>query len=157
MKEAMLSSSAKYFKKIQPKWVNEGERIVSIQNRAQNVIPLLLSTANMNGVPFIIEELQPEKDSINLMLIKDQYRDIYHVIDDMVMLTASSHLRSSGRYGSAISDELITFGGDNNWQASLADKAFYYATEIQIAYNHYLAAFKNGYFKKSVHCAAVLS
>ncbi|HEY1008460.1 MAG TPA: DUF2252 family protein [Daejeonella sp.] len=148
MKQAMPSSSQHYFKKLQPKWRDEGERIIAIQNRAQNVTPSLLSTGIFDGIPFIIEEMQPEKDSIDFQLIKNQYRDIYQVIDDMAMITASSHLRSSGRQGSAIADELIGFGEQKDWQGTLIDKAFDYANKIQVCYDRYCQAYTKGYFKK---------
>src|ERR1700710_2627250 len=107
MKQETLTPLEKILKVPQPKWETDAERILAIQQRMQNISPALLSMTTFNGATFIIQEIQPEKDSINFNLIKDRYRDIYQVVDDMALLTASSQLRSSGRQGSATADELI--------------------------------------------------
>ncbi len=63
---------------------------------------------------FLLQELQPTKDYIDFRLIKTSYRDMFRVIDDMGMLTASAHLGASGRNGSSTADELVQFGMDES-------------------------------------------
>jgi uncharacterized protein (DUF2252 family) len=99
MKESRPSSLIPYLEIKQPYWNSEAERIVAIQHRMQNRPPALLSTTIFKGDACVIQEMQPVKDSINFKLIKKEYRNMYQVIDDMALLTASSQLRSSGRQG----------------------------------------------------------
>jgi uncharacterized protein (DUF2252 family) len=123
MKEARRSSLSPYIKIRQPKWNNEAERIISIQQRMQNVPPALLSTTTFRKKAYVLQELQPTKDRLNFDLIKHDYRHIYQAINDMATLTASSQLRSSGRQGSVMADELIAFGENKSWQDSVIDIA----------------------------------
>jgi uncharacterized protein (DUF2252 family) len=147
MKQALPSSLQPYVDIQQPKWETEAERIVAIQQRMQNIAPALLSTTVFQGDAFMIQEMQPTKDSINFKLLKDQYRDMYQVIDDMGMLTASSQLRSSGRQGAAVADELIAFGMNNQWQEEILNYAMRYAAKVKHDYTAYKADYKSGYFK----------
>ncbi|RZM29604.1 MAG: DUF2252 domain-containing protein [Pedobacter sp.] len=127
MKQSFPSSLLPYLKTKQPKWASESERIICVQKRMQHMSSSMLSTTEFNGDSYVIQELQPVKDTIRFKLIRDQYRDIIQVIDDMAVLTASSQLRSSGMNGSAITDELKAFGADTSWQ----EKALKYALKAK--------------------------
>jgi pantothenate kinase-related protein Tda10 len=108
----------------------------------QNRSPALLSTTTYNGDAYIIQEMQPTKDSINFKLIKNEYRNIFQVIDDMAMLTASAQLRSSDRQGSATTDELIAFGKDDFWQASIIDHSLKYSRMMETYYREFTDLYK---------------
>lgn len=144
MKQSRSSSLLPYVKLKQPPWQNESERIISVQQRMQNVSPFLLSTTTFNGDTFVLQELQPTKDSINFHLIKNNYRDMYRVINDMAILTASSQLRSASRQNAAGADDLIQFGQDESWQQQLVQLAFKYTTVVKSQY----AAFRSHYQKQ---------
>jgi hypothetical protein len=66
---------------------------------------------------------------------------MYQIIDDMGMLTASAQLRSRGREGSAIADELIGFANTSGWQ----QKILAYATTYALQVKNYYAQFLNDY------------
>ena len=119
MKEAVGSSLAPYLFSPQPAWQSEADRVISAQRRMQNRCPALLSTSTFRGKSFIMQEMQPAKDSINFRLLRDRYRDMYSVIDSMAMLTASAQLRSSGQDGSAVTDDLKAFSGEEGWQEAV--------------------------------------
>ena len=89
MKQAMPSALQPYATINQPKWKDEADRSIQIQQRMQNVSVALLDTTQFNGDSFVLQEMQPMEDRINFELIKDRYREIYQVIDDMALLTAS--------------------------------------------------------------------
>lgn len=144
MKQATESSLKPYIDVPQPAWNSYAERVVEIQQRMQNIPPALLSTTLFKDDSFIIQEMQPTKDSINFRLIKDRYRDIYQVVDDMAMLTASAQLRSSGRQGAATADELIAFGNNNQWQDVILDYAIDYTKKVKKDYNAFAKAFRAG-------------
>lgn len=131
MKQAVPSSLAAFNPVPQPQWAHEAERVISIQQRMQNVSPALLSATVFQGNSFIIQEMQPVKDNFNFKFVQQRYRDMYQVIDDMAMLTASSQLRSSGRQGSCIADELIAFGSDDRWQEPLLDYCRWQCSEAE--------------------------
>ena len=149
MKQARQSCLLPYVDIAQPKWESDADRVVSVQQRMQNIAPALLSPSMFDGEPYLIQEMQPVKDSINFKLIRDRYRDIYQVIDDMGMLTASSQLRSTGRQGSAITDKLMAFGHGDKWQAEVLEYAVGYMEKIQKHYKAFMTDFDKGLFEKA--------
>jgi uncharacterized protein (DUF2252 family) len=138
MKEAAPSSLAPFCNFDQPAWPTEADRVIAIQRRMQNRCPALLSTSVFRGKSFIMQEMQPAKDSIDFRLLRDRYRDMYSVIDKMAMLTASSQLRSSGQDGSAITDELKQFAADQAWQEAVLDFALRYSYQVQDYYRAFV-------------------
>jgi uncharacterized protein (DUF2252 family) len=141
MKQARVSSAAPYIPVQQLAWDTEAARMIGIQQRMQNVPAALLSTTVFRGESYIIQELQPVKDSIKFKLLKD-YRDMYQVVDDMAALTASAQLRSGGIQGSGTIDELMAFGTDQGWQEAVIGYARKYAATTKKYYQNYLKDFK---------------
>jgi uncharacterized protein (DUF2252 family) len=139
MKEAAPSCLAPYVKIAQPSWPSEAARVLEIQKRMQNNPPAWLSTTRFQDMDYIVQELQPEKDSIDFKLLKPRYRDMCRVVNDMGVLTASAQLRSSGRQGSAIADELIEFGNRDDWQKPLLDYAESYAITVKKYFREFTA------------------
>lgn len=137
MKEAAPSSLSPYILAGQPSWLSDADRIVSIQRRMQNRCPALLSTSEFRGKSFIMQEMQPTKDSIDFKQLIDRYRDMYRVIDTMGMLTASSQLRSTGQDGSAITDELKRFAADKKWQETILEYARQYSFRMKTYYHEF--------------------
>jgi uncharacterized protein (DUF2252 family) len=146
MKQATRSSVQPYLETPQPAWVSEAERVVAVQGRMQNVSPAFLSSTVFKKEAYILKEMQPIADKINFLVIKDKYKDIKRVIEDMAMLTASAQLRSAGRQGSAIADELITFGQDKNWQKAILDYALNYSAQVKKDFSEFGDAYKQKYF-----------
>jgi uncharacterized protein (DUF2252 family) len=138
MKQSACSSLQPFVPIKQPAWKTEADRIVRIQERMQNMAPALLSTSHFRGESFVMQEMQPTKDSINFKQLKKEYRNIYQVIDDMGMLTASAQIRSSGRQGSANADELMKLGEDKGWQEKLLQYAIDYSHKVRKDYLNFL-------------------
>ncbi len=134
MKQAIPSALKKYLNIQQPEWESEAQRIVNIQQRMQNIPPALLSYTLFRNESFIVQEMQPMKDSFDFKLVRDQYRDLYQVIDDMATLTASAQIRSSGWKGASVVDELSAFGDNKQWQESILEYARQYKETIQKYY-----------------------
>jgi uncharacterized protein (DUF2252 family) len=147
MKQATQSSLQPYLTVNQPHWESEAQRVIQIQQRMQNFSPALLGATMFKGDSYVLQEMQPTEDSINFGVIKDQYRDIYMVIDDMALLTASSQLRSSGRQGSAIADKLIAHGLSTQWQDEVLNYSLKYARQVKQDYKQYLTGYKKGKYK----------
>jgi uncharacterized protein (DUF2252 family) len=147
MKQSTPSSILPYITTRQLAWGNEAERITTVQKRMQNVSSSLLSTTVFRGESYVIQELQPVKDTIKFKLLKDEYRDIYQVIDDMATLTASAELRSGGIQGSSIIDDLSAFGLSQDWQEDVINYAQKYAEKVKRDYKQFMNDYKKGIFK----------
>jgi uncharacterized protein (DUF2252 family) len=147
MKQSSESSLSPFVVAPQPVWTTESDRIITVQQRMQNRSAALLSTSVFRNEHYVMQEMQPTKDSINFKQIKDRYRDMYRVIDDMAVLTASAQLRSSGQDGSSITDELKKFGSDQSWQAPVFEYARTHSQKIADYYRTYLRDYKNELLK----------
>jgi uncharacterized protein (DUF2252 family) len=142
MKQAKPSSVQPYLNIKQPEWQTEAVRITQVKQRMQNVSPALLGTGTFKGDSYVIQEMQPTEDRINFELMKDRYEDIRLIIEDMALLTASAQLRSTGRQGSAITDKLIEFGYNNDWQEAILKYAKKYAGQVTQDYRQYVVDYK---------------
>ena len=142
MKQAKRSSLKPFVNVPQPNWESESHRMVTIQKTMQNIPPAQLSTLYFRGESYLMQELQPTKDRINFEMIQHDFEVVCSVIEDMAMITASAHLRSVGRMGSCIADELISFGQDNSWHAGLINYATSYKKKIISDYKEFKAILK---------------
>ena len=148
MKQAPPSSLQPFVTTPQPAWASEAERVVAVQHRMQNVNPALLSITEFDGDSFVIKEMQPTADKIDFLVIRDRFKDIACVVEDMAFLTASAMLRSAGRQGAALPDELIAFGADTHWQQGLIDYSTAYAAQVKKDYNAFFKEYKAGFFNQ---------
>jgi uncharacterized protein (DUF2252 family) len=139
MKQARPSSVQPYLHVKQPEWQTDAVRVTQIKQRMQNVSVALLGTGMFKEDSYVIQEMQPTADRINFELIKNRYDDIRLVIEDMALLTTSAQLRSTGRQGSAIADELIEFGHDTNWHERVLKYAKKYAGQVRLDYEQYVS------------------
>ncbi len=146
MKQSLPSSVLPYIQVRQLQWETEAERITAVQRRMQNVPSALLSTTVFRGESFVIQELQPVKDTVKFKLLADDYRGMYQVISDMGALTASAQLRCGGMQGSGNIDDLIAFGKDEGWQEVLLDYAESYAGQVRKDYRRFFKDFKRKVF-----------
>ena len=147
MKQARQSSVLPYTANLQPQWKHEADRVVSIEQRMQNRSPALLSTTVFRGDAYVIEEMQSAEDKIDFRWLKNDYREMCRVIAEMGALTAAAHLRSSGRQGASVADELTAFGQEPQWKQAIVQHAAQYARQVNNYYlqftgDHAAAAFK---------------
>ena len=140
MKQSMPPAPAKLITVKQPRWESESERVVNIQQRMQNIPPALLSFGHFRGHFYVIQEMQPTKDSFDFKMVRDAYRDLYQVINDMAILTASAQIRSSGWKGAAVVDELSTFGENKQWQESVLTFGKNYSQTVKKDYQEFRKA-----------------
>jgi uncharacterized protein (DUF2252 family) len=151
MKQSFPSSLTPFVKIAQPNWENESDRIISVQQRLQNVSSSLLSRTEFKGDCYVLQELQPVEDTFDFNMVKDNYRNLIKVIDDMAVLTASAQLRSGGMDGSAIIDELKAFGSDlSNWKDEALDFAVLIAADFKADYEAFLKDYKERKFVQKV-------
>jgi uncharacterized protein (DUF2252 family) len=118
LKQALPSALLPNLKVTQPKWKNEAQRIVALQRRVQAVSMALLQPVLFAESPFVLRALQPSEDRVVTSGCRTA-TDLDLLIGSMGRIVAWGQLRSAGRDGSAIADELIDFGQRKKWKAQL--------------------------------------
>lgn len=135
LKAARSSSLAPYALQSQPHWKSEADRITSIQFRFQESPPALLHPVMVNGKSYVLRELQPTADRVNLSETEGKVKRLKKVLNTMVRVTAWGQMRSSGRQGSAIADEFIDFAANaEQWHKPLIGYAQSYAAKVEEDY-----------------------
>ena len=130
-----------------PHFNSEAERVIELQKRIQPVPPALLSAINFNNKSFVIRELQPTSDKIDLSLFADKIKKLTQLLEPMAQTLAWGQLRSGGRQGSSIADTLIEFGKNkNDWEDKVLDFAKEYSEKVKADYKEYVKAYNQGYF-----------
>jgi uncharacterized protein (DUF2252 family) len=147
LKIANPSCLEKHLEAAQPKWTNQAERIINIQKRMQAFPLALLSNIKINNDWFVLKELQPAQDKFDLRSCKGKLNKLNPVIKTMAEITAWDQLRSGGRQGSAITDELLSFAHSNSWEKDLKSYSLHYTEKVKIDFKEYAQAFDDGYFK----------
>ena len=143
-----LPSSLEIINSIQqPIWKNEADRIVQVQYRMQHMCPAWLDCIAVGNSWFVIKEIQPTADKIDFTSFKSDPISQEQLLYNLGQLTASAQLRSGGRQGSVITDTLISFGSDTNWQQSLIEYANSYAVQVAKYFREFSKAFDKGYFR----------
>ncbi len=137
LKEEFPSSLNPYLTPAQPHWRSEAERVVAIQQRAQAISPALLTSVTIRNKPYVLHELQPTEDKIDLTNWHGKLSRLEDLVETMGEVTAWSHLRSSGRQGSSIADSLIEFSQSSGWQEELLGYAASYAKQVEADYQEY--------------------
>jgi uncharacterized protein (DUF2252 family) len=146
LKEARRSTLANFVQIPQPLWPTEAHRVVETQRRVNNVLPTLLSAVVLDNQSFTLRELQPEADKFDFQLWNGNFTDLQELIATMATITASGHLRSAGRQGSSIADELIDFGQQTSWQQALTTYCSYYPNKIRQDYVAFCEAIDDDFF-----------
>ncbi len=136
LKQEQPSSLTPYLKQFQPDWDNEAARVVAIQQRVQGTSPALLSTVMLEEKYYVLRELQPLQDRVRLNLWNGKLRRLEKVMKTMGKITAWAQLRSGGRQGSAIADDLIRYA-TNSDNSLLLNYAQTYATQVAADYRSF--------------------
>lgn len=146
MKQAKQSSLYPYIQVVQPAWKTKAERVTNIKFMMQDVPEALLTTTLFNDDSYIIQEMQPTEDKIEFEQIKEEPDHVVEVMNDMALLTASAQLRSAGREGSSMADELIAFGKTGQWQNYILAYSKNYSSQVKQDYRQYVTGYNNGFF-----------
>jgi uncharacterized protein (DUF2252 family) len=147
MKQALPSSLKPYLTNKQPVFQSEAVRVIAVQQRMQNVAPALLSSVIFGDEPYVLKQMQPIADKIDFAALANDCEAIQKVVGDMAILTASAQLRSGGRQGSAIADELIAFGSNKQWHKVILSYAQQYARQVKKDYQEFMNGFAKGEYQ----------
>ena len=115
LKQAIPSSLMPHLKVAQPAWETQAHRVVAVQTRMQAIAMAFLHPVLFDGKPFVLRGLQPSEDRVVLGQRGQTLADWERLVQTLAQLVAWAQLRTAGRDGSAIADELIDFGRDPDW------------------------------------------
>ncbi len=126
------SALAPYLQKnSQPKWASEATRVVTVQRNLQAIPPAFLSAVTIGQQSYVLKELLPTQDRLNLANAKGKLSRLTPVVEQMGEIVAWAQLRASGRNGAAVADELIAFAQTaETWYTPLMDYAETYASQV---------------------------
>lgn len=147
LKEALPSALASRVKAKQPQWISEAERIVVTQRRIQAVSMAFLQPVFMGKTSYVLRGLQPLEDRVTLDGAKQSIGEIRHAIATMGQIVAWGQLRSAGRQGSAIADELVDFATRPKWQDKLLAASLDCAQHVAQDAATFARAYDDGMFR----------
>ncbi len=151
LKGTRSSALLPYLPTPQPPFLSEADRIIKIQTHNQDSPPAMLSEITPisgithNSQSYTLRELQPTADKIDLdrRHIKAKPKRLVNLITAMAQVTAWSHLRSSGRQGSASADDLQAWAQHQN-PTALIQAATASAQQVQADYATFSRDYQQG-------------
>lgn len=147
LKRALPSSLAAHLTIPQPAWTSEAARVVSLQQRMQAIPMAFLHPVEIGGAPYILRGLLPSEDRVALENWKGKLQRLQEVMTSMGQITAWDQLRSGGRNGSAIADELIEFGLRTDWKQPLLNAARHCTDQVVADWRKFSEAYDQGFFE----------
>ena len=146
LKRALPSSSVGRVSAEQPRWKDDAERIVAAERRMQAIAMAFLHPVGLGGSPFVLRALQPSEDRVALAGTRHNRARLENLLNVMGQSVAWAQLRSSGRDGASIADELIDFGSRSRWRGRLIELARHCASQVERDWQTYCEAFDDGMF-----------
>jgi uncharacterized protein (DUF2252 family) len=121
----------------QPQWASQAARVVAIQQRVQGTPPALLEAIVDDTNSYALRELQPSQDRVSLQAWDGKLGLLKKLMQTMGEVTAWDQLRSGGRQGSAIADDLINFAHSSDWRNDILEYARSYSTQVELDYQEF--------------------
>ena len=131
------SALAKYLKVTQPNWQTQAQRASTIQKNMQGTSPAILLTVEDGEQSFLLKELQPKEDKVNLKQLKQEINNFEQLLKTMTNLAAWSQLRAAGRSRSDIPDRLIEFASQKDWPGEILSYSQNYSLQVKQDYQDY--------------------
>jgi uncharacterized protein (DUF2252 family) len=144
LKQARSSTLQPHLTIPQPAWTSEAERIVTVQQRMQGMPPALLHTLSLEKDSFVLKELQPSQDRIDLQKLLGEVDHLDALLQTMGQLVAWAQLRSSNQQGSGSAAELFNFAKAQKGQRALLAYAQTYARQTEKDYQTFCNALDRG-------------
>jgi uncharacterized protein (DUF2252 family) len=144
LKQALPSSLVPHLKVAQPVWETQAHRVVAVQRRMQAVAMAFLHPVMFDDKPCVLRGLQPSEDRVALDQPGLSLSDWTLLVQTLGQLVAWAQLRSSGRNGSAIADELMDFGSRPDWSDHLLQASVDCAQQVRADAALFNAAYDAG-------------
>lgn len=143
LKEARPSAVLPFLNIPQPTWNNEAERITAVQNYVNDVLPALFNPITFSDKSsFVMREMQAEEDKFDV-LSPIKLAKFQAILTEMGSITASGHLRSAGRKGSSIIDELIDFAHQKDLLEPIEKYAKNYIKKVHSDFDEFSKSIKS--------------
>jgi uncharacterized protein (DUF2252 family) len=139
-KQQLNSSLQPYLADQQPEWINQATRVMQVQQLVQPAPPALLAAIEFNGNSYLLRELQPTQDKIELKAGKISLDQLEELIKTIAQVTALAHLHGSDKLGAATTEDLISFGQSSDWQEQILNYAINYVGQVQLDYQDFCTA-----------------
>jgi len=149
LKEEQKSALASHTPLKQPIWKSEADRVVHCQRRSQGTPPALLHSMRGNDKAYLLRELQPLQDRVVLNGWNGKIHRLDELLGTMGAITAWDHLRSTGRQGSAIADDLMAFAQNSTWREPLLQYAHEYHDRVKADYAAFCTAYDSSMIKNT--------
>ena len=143
-KASLPSAVAPYTTALQPKWPHEAVRVVAIQTLFQSHPPALLSPQVYQHSSFLMRQMQPTADRLDLNAIAAKPAAFGKVIDTMAALAAWGHLRGARSYGASTADDLMAAARDRKAIKSVLERATALAEINAVDWAEYCAVYDRG-------------
>jgi uncharacterized protein (DUF2252 family) len=144
LKYAAPSAVARWLKTRQPKWPSEAARVVTVQRIVQAISPALLAAVEFRDQPFVLKELQPSIDRLDLALWRRRPRRIVQAVEGMGRVAAWAHLRGCGHFGAATAETLQAYVAAKHWREAVIRVAKVAAQRNLEAWKRYAKDFDAG-------------
>jgi uncharacterized protein (DUF2252 family) len=119
----------------QPQWQTEAERIVTTQTNMQAVPIAFLHAVEINHKSYVLRELQSTQsptDRLKLEKWDGKLTEVGDLMESLGQTVAWAQLRSSGKNGAVIADELIDFARLDKWSSELINYAEAYSQQVEM-------------------------
>ena len=144
LKAEPASSLQPYLQVHQPDWHSQAERCVDIQQWVQGIPPALLSAVQMDEQSYVLREMQPLEDKVNLKPVAGKLHQLEQLMDVIAKVVAWGQLRSAGRQSAADANELMDFAhSSSGWQKDLLRYAKNYAVRVNEDYKTFRSAYRD--------------
>jgi len=134
LKKALPSALAPYNIWEQPKWSTEADRIVTVHRRSQAMPIAFLHAVTIGSDSFVLRGLQSTQSPTDHLMIEkwdDKLEESEQLMQSLGDVVAWAHLRSSGRQGAAIADQLIEFASKSLWENEVMEYAKTYSQQVK--------------------------
>jgi len=144
VKAACTSSLQPYLTLKQPHWETDAARSVTIRRWVQGIPPALLSSIVISDQSYVVRELQPTEDKINLLPLVGKQRSLEQLIKTIATVVAWGQLRSGGIQGASTVYDFRDFAKTPRWQKVLLAYAQHYTRKVETDYHMFITAMKEG-------------
>ncbi|MEO8104120.1 MAG: DUF2252 family protein [Betaproteobacteria bacterium] len=123
VKFAGPSALAAAIRRAQPAWKSEGERVDWVERITQAIPPALLGSVGAGKRSYVIRELQPTTDRVNLRALDGKRKALTDVVRTMAEVAAWGHMRGATRFGADSVDAMAQFAARTTWRKEIVQLA----------------------------------
>jgi len=146
LKRAVPSALVAATRTRQPRWSCDAARVVGVQRIVQAIAPARLAMVADGVQSYVLKELQPAADRLDLTLWRGHVARLEAVIESMAEVTAWGHLRACSRNGAASVETVQRYAASAAWIKPLCAIAQKSAARTLAQWRSYCSAYERGAF-----------